>query len=527
MYYKKDFLPAIATVALVIAYFFNSGIQALYADEPTRALCALEMIIRNDWIPTINGEVYVNKPPLYNWILLGFFKVFGFSEWVVRFPAILSLILFGILIFYFFHKITGSFNASFFSAAAVLTAGNILFYSSLLGHIDALFSLIVFLGFMIIYNYGNQGKWSQLFAISYFICFVGFMLKGIPAIVFQGISLVVAALFFKSPRILFSRKHIIGSLWFIAPTLLYLWAFSYRYPLSDFVLNLWEESSKRTIAQKSLSESILHLFTFPLQFLMDTAPWSLIVLVFIKKHARTAVWENQFLRFCLFLFLANIAIYWLAPDNRARYVLMLYPLFFILLFSPFFSLNQLVLKQWLNKFYHFPVILFPLSLLVFCILNPGIFSSYILAFLLLFVLSAILLFGLYKKIPAVYNLLLLLILCRLGMDMIVLPERIKTSEFTLEKKEAMEIVKISANTPLAMYCSNLHHNSTYYITLHRNEILGIVNDRKKLDAEVFYLLPSALLSNPGKTTQYYSFIRRHENMPFSLVKVNSPNFVLR
>jgi len=525
--YKKELLPVLAFAALVFAYFFNSGIQALYADEPTRALCALEMIIRHDWIPTINGEVYVNKPPLYNWILLGFFKLFGFNEWVVRFPAILSLVIFGVIIFYLFYKITGAFNTAFFSAAAVLTAGNILFYSSLLGHIDALFSLIVFWGFMMIYIYGNQGKWSQLFALSYFICFVGFMLKGIPAIVFQGVSLTVAVLFFKSPKILFSRKHILGSLWFIVPTLLYLLAFSYRYPLSDFVLNLWEESSKRTIAQKSWSESILHLFTFPLQFLIDTAPWSLIVLIFIKKDARTAVWENQFLRFCLFLFLANIAVYWLAPDNRARYVLMLYPLFFILLFSPFFSLNQLVTKQWLNKFYHLPVVLFPLSVVVFSILNPSIFSSYLPAFLVLFVLSALLIFGLIKKVPAVYNLLFLLILCRLGMDMIVLPERIKTSEYTREKKEAMDIVKISANAPLAMYCSNLHHNSTYYITLHRNEILGIVKDREKLDSEFFYILPSALLSNPGATTQYYSFIRRHENMPFSLVKVNSPNFVIR
>ena len=88
---------------LGVSYFYNSWTQPLLADEPTRTIVSLEMLLRGGAFPTINNEAYLNKPPLYNWILVPFLMVFGESEWVVRLPAILSLLALGYLIFYFLN----------------------------------------------------------------------------------------------------------------------------------------------------------------------------------------------------------------------------------------------------------------------------------------------------------------------------------------------------------------------------------------------------------------------------------------
>jgi 4-amino-4-deoxy-L-arabinose transferase-like glycosyltransferase len=519
---KNYFLPIIAVLFLVVVYFFNSALQPLYADEPTRALCTLEMIISDNWIPTINGETYLNKPPLYNWILIPFFKVFGFKEWVVRLPAIISFLLLGLLVYYFNFKITRQFLPSFFTSMAVLTAGNILFYSSLLGHIDALFSVIIFSSFMLAYLLASDKKWAILFSITYLLCFVGFMLKGIPAIVFQGFTLLTAAFFFKAWKQFVSLKHVLASLWFILPTALYLYAFSQEFPILDFINNLWEESSKRTVIQKSFWEGVKHIISFPFQFIIDTSPWSLLLFIFIDKDLRDVVKKNTFLRFCFLLFLTNVLVYWLSPDNRARYVLMLYPLFFTIIFVALFQIKKNNLSDWINGAFKIPAYLFPFIIILAAYYYQSYLQFYTLELLLVFALALILLFfAFYKKSDGLMLMIFLLCTIRLGMDIIIIPERIKTSEYTREKNEAHEIANITKGKSLSMYCSNLHHNSTFYITLARFELLKIKTKPSQYQKDEFYLIPKTLITDSLNTTYYYSFVRRFGNMPFALVKFNN------
>ena len=62
----------------LIAYLVNLGLLPLFADEPTRAVVALEMIFSgNYWVPKINDGYYFSKPPLYNWIIAGTFLITG------------------------------------------------------------------------------------------------------------------------------------------------------------------------------------------------------------------------------------------------------------------------------------------------------------------------------------------------------------------------------------------------------------------------------------------------------------------
>ena len=92
--YQKKLLIALF-ILIPIAYFLRLNSYQLIFEEPRRALVALEMLLADNWIfPSTNGELYYNKPPLYNWILIGFFSLLGKTEWVVRLPSILSLFTF-------------------------------------------------------------------------------------------------------------------------------------------------------------------------------------------------------------------------------------------------------------------------------------------------------------------------------------------------------------------------------------------------------------------------------------------------
>jgi len=70
----------IAVVAALV-FFTNLGAAALWdEDEPLYATCAREMLQRGDWVvPTYNGEVFPEKPPLMFWLMILGFKMFGIT----------------------------------------------------------------------------------------------------------------------------------------------------------------------------------------------------------------------------------------------------------------------------------------------------------------------------------------------------------------------------------------------------------------------------------------------------------------
>lgn len=515
---SKYGLHILSVLLLVLSLFYNSGQQALLADEPTRALNALEIMLRQNPIPTINGEIYLNKPPLYNWMLIPFYKAFGFGEAVTRLPAFLSLLIISFLVFHYNRKFTGDFNTSFFVAMAFLTSGNLLFYSSLLGHIDATFSIFMFLLFMLNYQYGKQGNWNAVFRWSYILCFIGFMLKGIPALVFVAITLLVTALFFKRFKVLFSASHFLNMLWLFVPVALYFWAFSYYYPLDEYFLNLWSESSKRTVMEKSFLQSIQHVFVFPFQFILDTAPWSFLVFIFFIKKCRQFVWNNEYLRYSLLVLLANIAIYWLAPDNRARYVMMLYPLFFaVVLYA--FSNQKLLEKKWAKVAFTMLPMALPALLIGAYFIHLDFFQAYRMELAVLVVLAIALAGFTWKsKQASLFPLLFFMLIVRLGFDLIAIPDRVITGGATVERYNGTKIAEITKNEPLSMFCSNLQHSTTFYITDQRRQILPITNAEDTWDANSYYLTPTDLIKDTANTTVYFQFERRHQNTPFSLVK---------
>lgn len=255
-----------ALLLCVPALLIHLGTFAFTGDEAIRALVALEMELSGNWIATtMHGADYINKPPLFNWFIWAASRLWGdFGEWPSRLTTVGFLCGFAWLHHRVLRAEWGA-GAGWIGAFLLITSGRWLFYDSMLGLIDTAFSLSVYALWTSLWFAGKKNKWGVFFGLSYLFCAVGFLFKGFPAIVFQGLSLTAALIYFDRWRLLFSWRHVAGGLVFIAVIGAYLWALSRYRDLGTFVGNLFVESSKRTVAAHGWGRFWEHLLAFPFE----------------------------------------------------------------------------------------------------------------------------------------------------------------------------------------------------------------------------------------------------------------------
>ena len=130
---------------LLPALFINLDMMSFIDDEGIRSLVALEMNLSNNYItPTLHGEYYYKKPPLFNWFVSVLANTgLGFGEFTSRLLTILSLLGFSSSVFFYLRRYL-PVRESFLVALALITCGRILWYDSMLGLIDTLFSWVTF-----------------------------------------------------------------------------------------------------------------------------------------------------------------------------------------------------------------------------------------------------------------------------------------------------------------------------------------------------------------------------------------------
>ncbi len=140
-------------ILAIPAFFINLGLLPLFADESTRANVALEMVISGNYsVPTVGGEYYYNKPPFYNWILAGLYRLTGnYSEFITRLPALIPMFFFAVTIYYSVRYFLRDKWIALISGILFLVNGRMLIYDSMLGHIDIFYSWLTFGSFMLIF----------------------------------------------------------------------------------------------------------------------------------------------------------------------------------------------------------------------------------------------------------------------------------------------------------------------------------------------------------------------------------------
>lgn len=329
---KPYFIFALALVLFFPAYLINLSDQPVIEDEAIRSLVAFEMYKSGDYIsPTMGGDPYLRKPPLYNWFIAGSYALFGnYSEMAIRFPMILSLLFFSLSIFWVVRREFGTV-LGILNALIYLTLGRIILYESLHGLIDIAFSWLTYMLFAGTYFLFRREKYLWLFLFAYGITVITWMMKGLPAIVFLGFTLLVLFISEKKFRMLFNWRHFAGI--FLLLILLggyYLLYFKQTdVSPKELALTLLGQTTRRTVVRFGIWETIRHIFVFPIDMLYHFLPWTLLSIAFIVKGAFRKAWSQKFIRYGLLLLIFNILPYWTSPEVHPRYILMLVPLFML------------------------------------------------------------------------------------------------------------------------------------------------------------------------------------------------------
>lgn len=516
---------ALLTATFLLVYFHNLGLMPLLADEATRSVVAMEMMLSKNYIvTTICSDFYYRKPPFYNWLMTLFFRGFGnFSEFTTRFPAVLSLFVYG----YFIYRWAKSFiglEAAFLAAAMFVTCGRMLIYDSFLGHIDIFYSLLTFASFIILHKAERSNNKLLFFTLPFFLNALAFLCKGLPSVIFIVASAGILLLINKKLKWLLSWRVLLAAVLFFGPIIAYFYAYSTYNSIEGWYVELWDQSAQRTVVDNNntIWDSLLNLVTFWTDQIMHLAPWCLLFPALFVKGFWKKINANPFLRNMGAIFAINIIPYWLSPGYYPRYLFMLYPILFIYVAYFYYSWYK---DSKNGKVSHtiFGVLLTLISIAPFIIYFSDfrVENTHLkVAIVFVLLLSCVIAFFKAKKTKLVF-VLFALAFVRLGFNWFIMPNRVSEGTLGRNKEELVKVAKMSVGEDLAVHSStNLNHYVYHYTQAIRKEQLAHTT---MLKPGKLYYINDVTVNNflaPHEYTVLGTFHVQYENRLVHLIRVN-------
>lgn len=516
-YLSNKSIIILSLLLLFVVLFFWNDVLNLRAEEPRRAIVAMEMVLSGEYIaPQINGWAYYNKPPVFNWLLAGASQIFNsFEEWVLRIPSILSFLLMGCMNYFFVKKFISK-EVALLSSLFFFTSADILFYGSVnAGEIDLFFSLVSYLQVISIFFFYSRGDFLKMFLISYFLAAIGTLTKGPPSIAFQGITLICWLFYKREFKLFFGWKHILSGCLFLGIVGGYFFVYDQHNDGLGFAVRLFQEASMKTGLDAQSSNVFMSSLRFPFYFLQLLLPWSLFSLFFFRTDFIQKVKHQKLLLFAGIFILSNILIYWFTSDYRSRYLYMFFP-FFCMYLAYFFAHRKrdtLLDKVWQKLFLGIISIIF--LGLISTLFLPSYFEliDYFQLKIVLLLVMSIGIGAVYWKFKTmrISAFVLFIVFCRLTFNVLYLPLAQENSSKQYEK-EVNKLLAITQQEPIFWYGKRPYTFSTnasigsiqleevnitsapllayqipYYITKSTDQIMQFDT---VMQANQFYLAPS-------------------------------------
>jgi 4-amino-4-deoxy-L-arabinose transferase-like glycosyltransferase len=306
-----------------LLYFYNLGGWDLWnPDEPRYAQIAKEMLQGEGWIiPHLNSEVYLDKPPLFFWLMAATAQLIGgMTEFAARFPAALFALLTLPLLF-FLGKRLFSEKGGFF--AALILATNVEFlWLARRACLDTTLTFFTTAAIALFYvGFQRQrGRWV-LYLLAYLAMALGVLTKLqigviVPVLVVAGYFLVRREFgFFKD------SSHIPGIALFVA--LIGGWlALAYLSGGQEYLRGLLYQKTASTFFETASHDRPLYyyLMYFPGNFI----PWIIFLPSALIYGLSVAGRKKEFI-FCFFWFAVVFVFFSIAQAKRELYLLPLYP----------------------------------------------------------------------------------------------------------------------------------------------------------------------------------------------------------
>ena len=330
-------------------------LREFQGEEGRRVIIAQNMIETGDFIvPHAEGRVYLNKPPLYNWLLAAAFKTAGtVSEASARIPSVIAAFLCAVALSLFWRKTTADTTGIFFLLPGLIfiTFSDVM-DKAIRAEIDMTFTLFVTLSLVLWFYYFEVRK-KELSAWVFALFFVGIgaLTKGVQSPAFFYCGIIPYLFYKKKPKKIFSLSHIAGISVLLAVFSVWLVPFASRVGFGE-VLQAWV--SEIVARKEPLQEGgfLRHFIEFPFQYVIAYLPWIPFLLLWFQKPIKKEPGIIKDLAaFCVSFLIISLPVYWIVPGARLRYVMPLSGMLAILISLPVSALINGKIKETLGKRY--------------------------------------------------------------------------------------------------------------------------------------------------------------------------------
>ncbi|SNZ07920.1 Dolichyl-phosphate-mannose-protein mannosyltransferase [Persephonella hydrogeniphila] len=312
----------------ILSLFPNINLYEFRGEESLRTIVAFEMADSHNYLqPTFLGDLYFNKPPLFNWFIVLSSKLIPWSELTARIVSILFVFLTVFLIYRFSYKLFKNTELALLSGLLYLISVDILFWYGYLAEIDVTLAFFVFLMFYIQYK-GYFERNNYFVLLSGITACITFLLKGFPAFLFFGVTYICFVLYRRDFRYLLNPFLWLSGI--LAITIPTVWIFSTSNP-EMYIKRLFIESVIRAEGSSDITKLLVHFITYPLLNIKQLIPASVLVAVilFFAYRNRAKVQLPSEIKLFLFVAFVNYLPYLLAVHSRGRYVIPLFPIIMV------------------------------------------------------------------------------------------------------------------------------------------------------------------------------------------------------
>ncbi|HXL58742.1 MAG TPA: phospholipid carrier-dependent glycosyltransferase, partial [Chitinophagaceae bacterium] len=200
--YKSFYFWLLFTL-LVFLLLFRLGATPVYIlDEAKNSECAREMMQSNDWIvPTFNGELRTDKPPLHYFFMIAGYKMFGVNEFAARFFSVIMGLLTVLVTYFYTKRLLNAFTA--FCTAMVLVGSSHFLFEFRLAVPDPYLIFFITLGLFSAFIWLQENKILHLYIA---VVALGFatLAKGPIALALPGLCVLLWIIITKKWKVVFT-----------------------------------------------------------------------------------------------------------------------------------------------------------------------------------------------------------------------------------------------------------------------------------------------------------------------------------
>ncbi|HEX7231886.1 MAG TPA: glycosyltransferase family 39 protein [Candidatus Binatia bacterium] len=347
--FTTNLRPTVSPFLYLIAFasglfLFGLGSRDFWAPvEPRYAEIARVMFVKGQWlVPTVNGDLYTDKPIFYFWlVLLGAKLLGGVTEWTVRLPAALGGLGF-VAATYLIARELFTVRVAFIAAVMLATSMRVL-WEARWAHVDTLFcasfGLALYFGARTVFR---KVQPSEVLLVYLFVA-LATLTKGLIGIVLPGLILGGFILVRRDWSLLARLKlH-----WGVA--IFAIVAVPWFYAVNQLTDGKWvgdfiyiHHIQRYTAGAGHRQPFYYYLTTLPRDFL----PWTIFIIpaLFAYRPLRSK-FADPVVQFFLLWFSAVFLFFSLSSTKRDLYLLPLFPSMAIFLGVYFDDLIQGRIEQ--------------------------------------------------------------------------------------------------------------------------------------------------------------------------------------